>query len=261
MATLRSAVWGNKPVEIYQDFGVIPDDPEMRSWYDYAKYYGMPAGTHIGIDIGVELGTPIYALNAGVIEKAGFDPDNFRPMPVTVVTKDDPNTIDDEGGYKEIYGHLWTNTVSTGQQVSAGQQLGSSGQQTYRGTWNPDGSGEHLHFELLEPGANTVSGYQARDPKPWLQKKGIDPKPAPDDEPDESGDSGLPSLPDIGGIGSLINGVLQQGAFVLIGLAVLAVGLIAVLNSGGNSGGIARKVKKVIPATRVVDAARKAIRN
>lgn len=256
---LKSPAWGNQAYPVFQEFGVIPDDPEMRSWYEYAKHYGHPAGTHIGIDVGTPLGTPIYALNHGYVEKSGFDPDNFRPKPITIVTKDDPNTIDDESGYKEIYGHLWENTVTTGQTVTPGQQIGFSGEQTYHGTMTPDTSGPHIHFEVLQPGADTTTGFRALNPEKWLKKQGIDLEPSPDNPPEDDGNGGgLPSLPDIGGLGAILNSVMQQGAFMLIGIALLAVGLIAVLRSNG---GIGRTARKVIPAARVISSARKAMRD
>lgn len=245
MTQLASSVWGGKSVEITQGFGVYNSD--HPDWYAYAEDYGQPYGTHIGLDIGVQRGTPIFALNDGIVSWAGFN-NSFRPFPVYVETEDDPDTRDDESGYVEIYGHLAANSVTTNQRIKAGKQLGVSGEQTVQGTTNvPDGSGPHLHFELRQPGANTPSGYKAIDPTNWLQKKGIVTKP---DDTNEK-----PTETDPGSVTDLIPTVLDLGKrslFVLIGGGILLIGLYATF-SGGFSGTTGR-----IPAVKV---ARKVLTN
>jgi murein DD-endopeptidase MepM/ murein hydrolase activator NlpD len=151
MADISSIAWDYKEEPITQGFGVY--NPSLADWYGYAADYGWAAGTHIGLDIGVPKFTPIYAVQPGQVKAAGPS-DSFRPNPVTI-TEDD--------GDEAIYGHLWSDTVTTGQRVKRGDLLGYSGEQTEMGTMTPDGSGPHLHFELRRPD-RTTGGYVAVDP-------------------------------------------------------------------------------------------------
>lgn len=157
---VSSGVWGNEEREITQGFGVnlesIPDN-----WYAYAADWGFPYGTHIGVDVGMPRETPIYAAAAGIVTQAGWS-DAFRPNPVTVETPDDPATPEDDRE-QHIYGHLWREAVSAGERVEKGQLIGYSGEQTVRGTMEPDGSGPHLHFERRD-----LSEQIALDPMPLL---------------------------------------------------------------------------------------------
>lgn len=139
MVSLLSGTWGNKAYEVSQPFGVYNAD--LAGWYQYAKDYGWPAGTHIGLDVAVPKLTPIYATQPGVVLEAGWS-DSFRPNPVK---------IKEDDGDEAILGHLWEATVSPGQKVKRGQLVGYSGEQTYRGTMTPDGSGPHIHYELRRP--------------------------------------------------------------------------------------------------------------
>lgn len=254
MPNISSSVWGGDSVPIYQGFGAI--DPDTASMYDYAVDYGYPAGTHIGLDIGVEKGTPIYALNEGVVDFAGFN-NSFRPNPVYIKTKDDPDTKQNEADFVEVYGHLWSNTVRTGDKIKAGKQIGVSGEQTLSGTTDvPDGTGPHLHFELRQPGASTPSGYLAVDPTNWLQKKGVIPAPT-------DGGTVTPEPSDIPGAGTLdilgqLAGLGQRSLFVVVGLGVLLIGLWAVLSGGGS---LAGRAARAVPALRAASAVKKAVSN
>lgn len=202
MAELSSEVWEGKPYEISQPFGYY--NPELAGWYEYAKYYGYPAGTHIGLDVAVPKGTAIHAAQSGTVVESGFN-DSFRPYPVIV---------EEEDGDIAIYGHLWSNVVSPGQKVRAGQFLGRSGEQTVKGTMTPDGSGPHIHFELRRPDPVT-GGYKAVDPAAELTG-------APD--------GGAATGGDLWGVGSgdaekQASSGLKRALFFAVGLVVAAVGL------------------------------------
>lgn len=145
---MKSIVWGDADYPVTQEFGV----PGFRAdWYQYSSELGWPAGYHVGIDVAVPKGTPIFAAEPGRVIQAGFS-EYFRPKPVW---------IEEDDGDIAIYGHLWENTVREGQRVRAGQMIGFSGEQTLPGTMTPDGSGPHLHFELRRDG-------KAVDPVPEL---------------------------------------------------------------------------------------------
>lgn len=145
-----SLVWGNDSYPVTQEFGTY--DPSTAGMYGYAADVGWPAGTHVGLDVRTPKGTPIFAAESGDVIAAGMN-DYFRPMPVMVKEED---------GDTAIYGHLWTNDVNIGDKVQAGQQLGTSGEQTEPGTFNPDGTGAHIHFELRNAAGKAI------DPTPEL---------------------------------------------------------------------------------------------
>ncbi len=89
--------------------------------------------THYGIDLAAPIGTPIYALTDGVVEKAG--PASGFGMWVVLRHTD---------GTSSVYGHINRAFVEVGQKVKAGDQIaevGNRGQST----------GPHLHLEVWEP--------------------------------------------------------------------------------------------------------------
>ena len=97
---------------------------------------------HSGIDIPVSYGSPIYSVADGTVLASG----NGYGTHVK---------IDHGGGVVTLYGHLKKKTVTTGQKVTAGQQIGE-GDNTGQNT-----TGSHLHFEVR------VNG-KAVDPTPYL---------------------------------------------------------------------------------------------
>ena len=110
---------------------------------------------HSGTDLGAPHGTPALATSDGVIEFAGW-----------------------AGGYGNLveirhqrarsrYAHLSQITVSPGQKVVQGQQVGLVGS-TGRST------GPHLHFEILSISAD---GWIAVDPAPYLDRLASGPNP------------------------------------------------------------------------------------
>lgn len=86
---------------------------------------------HSGIDIGAERGTPVHAPAAGTVAFAGSHAE--YGLTVMVEHSDDLRTI---------YGHLSKISVSLGQQIARGAELGLTGN-TGRS------SGPHLHYEIL----------------------------------------------------------------------------------------------------------------
>lgn len=209
-------------VPISQGFNEYNAGYDASGGYDYVTAYGLEKGHHGGIDIAVDKGTKLFALNPGTVVRSGFS-DSFRPAPVWIETEDNPDTRTDEAGFTEIWGHMWTNAVGQGDSVKPGQLLGTSGEQTVRGTWNPDGTGPHLHFELRR-GLN--GGKTIIDPTRWLSG-GVtpgegEPDAAPEDDQDsEDGGGGdlLGGLTDLGkraGIAILGGLLLLLGVFILV---------------------------------------------
>ncbi len=104
---------------------------------------------HPGIDLGMPVGTPIYATDAGTISVAdatGYNGGYGKTI-----------KISHAGGFSSRYGHLSriVSGLSVGDAVKKGELIGYSGN-TGRST------GPHLHFEYRAPGG------VAKDPRKFM---------------------------------------------------------------------------------------------
>ncbi len=97
---------------------------------------------HNGWDIANPEGTPVYAVDDGVVKFAGWSDKGYGNMVV----------IDHGGRYQTLYAHFRnTPSVSDGQSVVAGEIIGYMGNTGFS-------TGPHLHFEirhgsdLIDPG-------------------------------------------------------------------------------------------------------------
>jgi murein DD-endopeptidase MepM/ murein hydrolase activator NlpD len=238
---IRSDVWGGTENQVYRDFGWY--DPAWIDIYPgptYTEPLGYKAGTHLGIDVAMDRGTKLYAASYGKVQVGGNQLwPYFRPKPVYVETSDDPNTREDESGYIEIYGHMWDNFVSVGQQVKPGDFLGHSGEETYAGTMNPDGTGAHLHFELRKPIGQ--GQYRAVDPYNWLT--GAKFKTTQSDDTSTSTEPTTENETSISGISSLVNEFLKRGLFAVLGIAFVAIGLFVLIGGYTPVGRIFNKLR------------------
>jgi murein DD-endopeptidase MepM/ murein hydrolase activator NlpD len=105
--------------------------------------------THQGIDIANTIGTPIYALTDGVVEKSG--PASGFGMWVVVRHPDGESTV---------YGHVNRTYVRPGQQVRAGEHIADIGNRGFS-------TGPHLHLEVWAADGSKL------DPLPWLARHGV----------------------------------------------------------------------------------------
>ncbi|MEX0756546.1 MAG: peptidoglycan DD-metalloendopeptidase family protein, partial [Acidimicrobiia bacterium] len=98
---------------------------------------------HTGIDLAATGGSPIYAAEAGRVIIAGVRGGYGNAV-----------VIDHGGGLATLYAHQSRISVSVGQQLAAGQRVGSVGCTGFC-------TGDHLHFEVHINGNHT-------DPLPYL---------------------------------------------------------------------------------------------
>ena len=103
-----------------------PVDSHTLSGYDFA-----PSANHFGIDLGGEMGDPVRASDHGVIVYAGWNDWGYGNMVV----------VDHGSGWQSLYAHLAEVDVVCGQEVYAGDVIGSMGD-------TGAAEGVHLHFEL-----------------------------------------------------------------------------------------------------------------
>jgi len=107
----------------------------------YPFKYLYPNGCHPGLDIPAAQGTPIKAAAAGVVMKTRF----------TGTTQYQYIIIQHNGGWTTIYGHMSSFAVNVGDEVSAGQTIGTSGGRP-GSIGSGTSSGAHLHFETRKNG-------------------------------------------------------------------------------------------------------------
>ncbi|MFZ4183818.1 peptidoglycan DD-metalloendopeptidase family protein [Streptomyces sp. R02] len=109
------------------------------------------SGYHTGVDFSIPTGTSLKAVGAGTVVSAGWGGAYGNQVVIQL----------NDGHYAQ-YAHLSSLSVSAGQTVSAGQQVGLSG-----ATGNV--TGPHLHFEI-----RTTPDYGSDvDPISYLRSKGV----------------------------------------------------------------------------------------
>lgn len=109
------------------------------------------SGYHTGVDFAASTGTNVKAVGAGTVVSAGWGGAYGNEV---VIQHSD-------GNYSQ-YAHLSSLSVSAGQSVSGGQQLGLSGS-------TGNSSGPHLHFEI-----RTGPSYGSDiDPLAYLRQYGV----------------------------------------------------------------------------------------
>lgn len=106
-----------------------PASGRLSSNYGYRSFNG--GGFHYGIDIAAPQGTPVYAAASGVVTRANYS-SSYGNVIYIYHPSIDKTTV---------YAHLHSMSVSSGQQVDAGQNIGGIGN-TGRSF------GNHLHFEV-----------------------------------------------------------------------------------------------------------------
>jgi len=97
--------------------------------YRITQYYSW---RHTGLDIANKVGTPLYAADDGVVEKAGWNNGGYGNMVL----------VNHGGGVKTRYAHASKLFVKVGDHISRGEAIAAMGS-TGRST------GPHIHFEVI----------------------------------------------------------------------------------------------------------------
>ncbi|MCZ4095562.1 M23 family metallopeptidase [Streptomyces sp. SID13666] len=109
------------------------------------------SGYHTGVDFTASTGTPVHAVGAGTVVTAGFDSAYGNNV-----------VIRHSDGIYTLCAHMSSLSVSVGETVTTGQQIGLSG-----ATGNV--TGPHVHFE-----ARTTADYGSDiDPVAYLRSHGV----------------------------------------------------------------------------------------
>ncbi|MFC0628672.1 M23 family metallopeptidase [Kribbella deserti] len=109
------------------------------------------ARNHTGLDFAAPQGTPVLSVLPGEVISAEYAGAYGRQIKVR-----------HEDGTVTSYAHMSAFVASVGDNVSAGEQIGSVGS-------TGNSTGPHVHFEVLLGGETQVN------PKPWLQDHGVNP--------------------------------------------------------------------------------------
>jgi murein DD-endopeptidase MepM/ murein hydrolase activator NlpD len=134
------------------NFGISQLWGENPRAYGKISYDGVPLKGHNGIDYLTPMGTPLLAVDNGVVSEA---------------VHNDPTGL---GHYiklrhswgESLYAHLERIDVQAGQSVNRGQTIGRSGN-------TGNSSGPHLHFAIrIDPYSRTDGWGGFSDPLPYM---------------------------------------------------------------------------------------------
>lgn len=112
----------------------LPVSYSVTSHFGYAADYFGGSKYHTGVDMACPVGTPVSNVIAGKVTFAGYSQAGYGNLVVV-----------ENGSTQVFYGHLSEIDVQPGQEVSAGQVVGRTGNTGFS-------TGPHLHFEIRENG-------------------------------------------------------------------------------------------------------------
>ena len=120
---------------------------ERRDWYRGEAFAtGDPAErrtVHVAVDVWHSAGEPVHAPFDGVVEAFADRAERYDFGPVVILR----HATDRGVPFYTLYGHLARTAVEglvVGHRVRAGDRIGTLGEQSENGGWEP-----HLHFQLL----------------------------------------------------------------------------------------------------------------
>ncbi|MBN1679725.1 MAG: peptidoglycan DD-metalloendopeptidase family protein [Anaerolineae bacterium] len=118
--------------------------PVNRPLSNYKWMQGFVPGGHTGVDLSGNTGDPVYAAGGGTVVYAGWNTYGYGNVVVIA-----------HGAAFSLYAHLNSINVSCGQNVGAGDVIGTLGS-------TGNSSGSHLHFEVRD------ADFNARNPQDYV---------------------------------------------------------------------------------------------
>jgi murein DD-endopeptidase MepM/ murein hydrolase activator NlpD len=131
---------------------VSPVDARVTQVYGNPNA-GYSLGYHTGVDFSAPQGTPVKAVSNGTVVSS--DTSSAYGINVQIRNAD---------GTYSLYAHLSAKSVSPGDTVTAGQQIGNVGS-------TGNSSGPHLHFEIRK--SPTFAAGNFLNPLTWLAGHGV----------------------------------------------------------------------------------------
>jgi murein DD-endopeptidase MepM/ murein hydrolase activator NlpD len=156
---LQTIFGGQQPPSIMQEFGQTDYSQANASVYTYGTSYGLPPGSHPGVDYGMARGTSLYVPVDGVVVYGGgtgYYTDNNGDGP-----GHGELLIQLANGDQIIMGHMSQINLQPGQHVTAGMLAGLSG----------GSDGDHLHLEVRQVDHSLPSGYRIVDPRSYFGQR------------------------------------------------------------------------------------------
>jgi peptidoglycan LD-endopeptidase LytH len=144
---------------------------EYRPGMYLAEIFEGDRDLHIGIDIGAPIGEPVHSFMEGEIYSFGINGEAGSYGPTIIV-----KYLYEKNDLWALYGHLSLESLdglSVGMKVKEGQILGTLGDKSVNGGWNP-----HVHLQLSwqEPEGYDMPGVVARSDREWALKTYPDPR-------------------------------------------------------------------------------------
>jgi murein DD-endopeptidase MepM/ murein hydrolase activator NlpD len=128
------------PPENFNQIDIWPvNGARLTSGFGPRNIGGRASKNHMGCDLGVPSGTPVYAVANGKVKAARDTSPNGCGGFVKIQHKD----------YSTKYCHLKRWDVKKGDEVSKGQQIGLSGGAS-NDPFKGNSMGAHLHYEVLD---------------------------------------------------------------------------------------------------------------
>ncbi|MFC3023420.1 peptidoglycan DD-metalloendopeptidase family protein [Vibrio zhugei] len=126
---------------------------ERLIYQETDNFVGQEARTlHIGIDLGIPAGNPVYAPLEGCVLGFGNDPTQGSYGPSVVLRHELEGQV-----FHTLYGHLSVRSLaalSVGQEIGRGEAFAAIGSPDENGGWPP-----HLHFQLIRDMQGHTADY------------------------------------------------------------------------------------------------------
>lgn len=134
------------PLPAYDITTTSPGSSAAQTTYSVAYMGGYDSnlegeGSHLGVDIRVPIGTPVYAVMDGIVTQVREDKGGYGLLVVIRHRAPDPSNPSTFIELDSVYGHLSAQLVTEGQLVSKGTQIALSGV-------TGNATGPHLHFQI-----------------------------------------------------------------------------------------------------------------